>query len=113
MRPNPAIGERKLNDPIYDPIWRTCAELELPIGFHPFLETGHLELLEPGYLLLRERVEGELGERRAAPERERLTKQPRCLERSAPGECRPPSREQSGEAVRIEPSVLDAEDVAG
>ena len=37
MRPNPAIDERKLNDPIYDPIWRTCAELELPIGFHPFL----------------------------------------------------------------------------
>ena len=37
MRPNPAIGERKLNDPVYDPIWQTCAELELPIGFHPFL----------------------------------------------------------------------------
>jgi predicted TIM-barrel fold metal-dependent hydrolase len=37
MRPNPAIGERKLNDPIYDPIWRTCAELQMPVGFHPFL----------------------------------------------------------------------------
>jgi predicted TIM-barrel fold metal-dependent hydrolase len=37
MRPNPAIGERKLTDPIYDPIWQTCQELELPIGFHPFL----------------------------------------------------------------------------
>jgi predicted TIM-barrel fold metal-dependent hydrolase len=37
MRPNPALGERKLNDPIYDPIWRTLEELELPIGLHPFL----------------------------------------------------------------------------
>ncbi len=37
LRPNPAIGGRKLNDPIYDPIWRTCAELALPVGFHPFL----------------------------------------------------------------------------
>jgi predicted TIM-barrel fold metal-dependent hydrolase len=37
MRPNAAIGDRKLNDPIYDPLWRTCAELELPVGLHPFL----------------------------------------------------------------------------
>jgi len=37
MRPNPAIETRKFIDPIYDPIWRTCEELELPIGFHPFL----------------------------------------------------------------------------
>ncbi len=37
MRPNPAIEGRKLNDPVYDPIWRTCEELDLPIGFHPFL----------------------------------------------------------------------------
>ena len=37
LRPNPAIESRKLNDPIYDPIWRVCEELDLPIGFHPFL----------------------------------------------------------------------------
>jgi predicted TIM-barrel fold metal-dependent hydrolase len=37
MRPNPAIEGRKLNDPIYDPIWRTSAELGMPIGLHPFL----------------------------------------------------------------------------
>jgi predicted TIM-barrel fold metal-dependent hydrolase len=37
MRPNPAIGTRKLNDPVYDPIWRTCQELQMPIGLHPFL----------------------------------------------------------------------------
>jgi uncharacterized protein len=37
MRPNPAIDDRKLNDPVYDPIWRACEELELPLGLHPFL----------------------------------------------------------------------------
>ncbi|HUI24792.1 MAG TPA: amidohydrolase family protein [Candidatus Kryptonia bacterium] len=37
MRPNPAIGGRKLTDPIYDPIWHVCEELELPVGLHPFL----------------------------------------------------------------------------
>jgi predicted TIM-barrel fold metal-dependent hydrolase len=37
LRPNPAVGDRKLNDPLYDPLWQTCAELELPVGLHPFL----------------------------------------------------------------------------
>ena len=37
MRPNPAIAGRKLNDPVYDPLWRACEELEMPIGLHPFL----------------------------------------------------------------------------
>jgi predicted TIM-barrel fold metal-dependent hydrolase len=37
MRPNPSLGDRKFTDPVYDPIWRTCEELELPVGFHPFL----------------------------------------------------------------------------
>src|SRR5438445_4904786 len=37
MRPNPAVGGRKLNDPVYDPIWTVCQDLEMPIGLHPFL----------------------------------------------------------------------------
>jgi predicted TIM-barrel fold metal-dependent hydrolase len=37
MRPNPALEGRKLNDPAYDPLWRTCEELGMPIGLHPFL----------------------------------------------------------------------------
>jgi len=37
MRPNPSLEGRKLHDPVYDPIWRTCEELDLPVGFHPFL----------------------------------------------------------------------------
>jgi predicted TIM-barrel fold metal-dependent hydrolase len=37
LRPNPSVGGRKLNDPVYDPLWQTCEELELPVGLHPFL----------------------------------------------------------------------------
>jgi len=37
MRPNPAVDGRKLNDPIYEPVWRICEELDMPIGLHPFL----------------------------------------------------------------------------
>ena len=37
LRPNPSVDGRKLHDPIYDPLWRTCQELQMPIGLHPFL----------------------------------------------------------------------------
>jgi predicted TIM-barrel fold metal-dependent hydrolase len=57
MRPNPALEGRKLNDPIYDPLWRVCQELEMPIGLHPFLSPdmpgacralGYAEIRAPG-----------------------------------------------------------------
>src|SRR3989449_530417 len=37
LPPTPAAQGRKLNDPVYDPIWALCQALELPIGLHPFL----------------------------------------------------------------------------
>jgi predicted TIM-barrel fold metal-dependent hydrolase len=37
MRPNPAVAGKKLNDPVYDPLWAVCQELRMPIGLHPFL----------------------------------------------------------------------------
>jgi predicted TIM-barrel fold metal-dependent hydrolase len=37
MRPNASVDGRKFNDAIYDPIWQVCTELQMPIGFHPFL----------------------------------------------------------------------------
>src|SRR2546428_9390655 len=37
LRPNPSVDGKKFNDPVYDPIWRTCEELDLPVGLHPFL----------------------------------------------------------------------------
>ena len=35
IRPAPYIGERKLNDPAYDPFWAAAAQLDCPIGVHP------------------------------------------------------------------------------
>src|SRR5690242_3877263 len=32
LRPNPAVDGRKLNDPVYDPLWSACEELGMPIG---------------------------------------------------------------------------------
>jgi predicted TIM-barrel fold metal-dependent hydrolase len=37
MRPNPSVDGRKFNDPVYDPVWQTCQDLEMPVGLHPFL----------------------------------------------------------------------------
>src|SRR5205814_1515901 len=37
LRPNPSVDGKKFNDPVYDPIWRTCEEVDLPVGLHPFL----------------------------------------------------------------------------
>ncbi|HJW67899.1 MAG TPA: amidohydrolase family protein [Candidatus Binatia bacterium] len=37
LRPNPSLDGKKFNDPAYDPIWAVCQELDLPLGFHPFL----------------------------------------------------------------------------
>jgi predicted TIM-barrel fold metal-dependent hydrolase len=35
IRPAPYIGERKLNDPAYDPFWAAAASAGVPIGVHP------------------------------------------------------------------------------
>jgi len=37
LRPNPSVDGKKFNDPVYDPIWETCQDLDLPLGLHPFL----------------------------------------------------------------------------
>ncbi|MBO0728761.1 MAG: amidohydrolase [Acidimicrobiaceae bacterium] len=36
IRPAPYIGNKKLNDPVYDPFWDAAAQLRCPIGVHPF-----------------------------------------------------------------------------
>jgi hypothetical protein len=46
------------------------AELELRL--EPLLERGQAQLVEPCDLLLQERLEGEIRERRSAPQRERV-----------------------------------------
>jgi uncharacterized protein len=36
IRPAPYIGNKKFNDPVYDPFWDAAADLGCPIGVHPF-----------------------------------------------------------------------------
>ncbi len=68
LRPNATIEGRKLNDPIYDPIWRVCQELELPVGLHPFLAPdlpgacrglGYHQLRAPGVSMGQSRNEAD------------------------------------------------------
>ena len=47
---------------------------ELEVGVDPLLERVQPQLLEPADLALREALELEIGERRPAPERERLAR---------------------------------------
>jgi predicted TIM-barrel fold metal-dependent hydrolase len=57
LRPNPSVDGKKLNDPVYDPIWAVCQDLDLPVGLHPFLAPdmpgacralGYFEFKAPG-----------------------------------------------------------------
>ena len=36
IRPAPYIGNKKLNDPVYDPFWDAAAQLGCPVGVHPY-----------------------------------------------------------------------------
>ena len=78
-------------------------EVDVPaigeLALEPPFERGEAQLLEPCDLALRERLEGEVRERRAAPQRQRL------LVALLP--------EQPLEAVQVELVVVDAERVAG
>jgi hypothetical protein len=49
-----------------------CVGAECEVGLEAFLERCEAQLLETGDLALGERLVGEVGERRAAPEGERL-----------------------------------------
>ncbi|MEW6271865.1 MAG: amidohydrolase family protein [Thermodesulfobacteriota bacterium] len=37
MRPNPSIGNKFFCDPVYDRLWATLSDLDLTVGFHPYL----------------------------------------------------------------------------
>src|SRR6185369_4917347 len=37
MRPNPSVDGKYFGDAMYEPIWSLCEELDLAIGFHPYL----------------------------------------------------------------------------
>ena len=37
LRPNPSVDGTYFSDAMYEPIWALCEELDLTIGFHPYL----------------------------------------------------------------------------
>ncbi len=71
------------------------------IGLDPLLDGCEPELLEPGDLALREHVVGEVRERWAAPDLERLAERCLCTLGIPSGECAPTVFQQSLEAVHI------------
>ena len=82
------------------------------IRLDPLLQRPEVQLLEPGDLLLGERVVGELDERWAAPEGETLAQRRRCPVGIARRELVAARVEQLPKAVEVELAGLDAEEVA-
>ena len=81
---------------------------ELDVGREPLVTGDQPELVEAPGLTLRPFLEGELGERRAAPEFERVQEDAATLLRSA----RPRVGEQLLEAPRVDLLRRDREHVA-
>ncbi len=86
---------------------------EREVGLDPLFERNDPALLEPGDLGLREGLEGEIGERRPAPERERLTQEVGGLLRVTAGVRTSPFVEQPLEAIEVDAAGLEPERVAG
>ena len=74
-----ALPQRVLRDQRLELADELSAAAELEVGVDPLLERLQAQLLEPADLGLGERLEGEVGERWAAPQRERLAEQLRPL----------------------------------
>src|SRR5215210_2676444 len=71
-----------------------------------------MELLEPGDLALRKRLVGELGERRAAPQSQRLPQQLERALRGPLGERTAALLQQTLEALQVKLSSTDAHQIA-
>ena len=78
-----------------------AAERELRLD--PPLDRGQAQLLEPGDLRLSERLVGEVGQRRAAPERQRLGRQLQRPLGLPVGERAAPFLSQALEKLSVEP----------
>ena len=87
-------------------------EAQGEIGVDPLLERGQPKLLEPCDLRLGERLVRDVGQRRAVPQREPLSKPLGRPLRIVARKSLPPLLQQALEDVRIERVGCDAEDVA-
>ena len=102
------LAERVLSDQRLELADDVAVPPELEIRLDPLLERDESKLLEPSDLGLRELLERELGERRAAPELER------ACEELAPllGACAARVPERELEPLRVDLLGCDAEDVS-
>ena len=80
---------------------------ELDLGLQPILERGQPELVEPGDLVLQERLEREVGECRSAPEGQRVAERGSPLRRRE----RPRVAHEPLEAPRVDRPRFDVEHV--
>src|SRR6266446_1929931 len=86
---------------------------ESQFGLDPLLDRLQTETFEPYDLGLCERLERELRERRAAPERERLLQHARCSFGMSTCQCGLTVGEQQFESVHVERLSFDLEQIAG
>ena len=86
---------------------------EREIGVDPFLQRHESKLLEPRDLCLREGLVGEVGERRPAPERERLAESRRRTRCIPGGQALPAFVCEPREAVHVHSRRIELEHVAG
>jgi hypothetical protein len=81
-------------------------------GLDQLLPRRHAQLVEPGDLALRERLIGEVRQRRPAPQRQRHLKRRRGALGAARGEFAPPLCEEPLEAMRVEALRIEPQLVA-
>ena len=86
---------------------------EREFGVDPVLGDLHAERLEPPHLQPGERLELQVGQRTAAPQRLRFSEQPRGPGRIAVRERLPPGRYLLLERMQVQLAVLDPEQIAG
>jgi hypothetical protein len=76
------------------------------------LERRDAQIIEPGDLALRERLVGHFGQRRAAPQRQRLLERRNGALRPAPGQLAAPLGHEPLETVRVEALGIEPQLVA-
>jgi hypothetical protein len=86
---------------------------EREFGVDPVLDDLHAERLEPPHLQPGERLELQVGQRPAAPQRLRFPQQPGGPARIAVRERLPPGRYLLLERVQVQLAILDPEQLAG
>ena len=107
--PAEALPQRMLVDQRFELRDDLRGASRLELGVREILQSGEPQFLEPSCFRLREGLEGEVGEGRSAPHRERVAQRPRtrlAVERARVGD-------QPLEPGEVDALRVDGQDVAG